>query len=374
MTSKQNPPSLYGIQRTKQGPSQKDITSSSTLAFTSHLSSLISKDASASSSIASKSRTDRGGSYTFARGRARPSKSAKPDIFSVHNKGALKRAAADDAAGDSHDVLQVHQRSDTLGHVDAATIERSKRRMAEKADLYENLRKGHHLADGDSSDEDESRDDHVSRMRRKERNALVDFDRKWAEDKEQEEGDDIDEDDEDDDDDGTGSLVDYEDEFGRTRRGTRAEAAQAARIKRQSEAAMTKEEYSRPARPSNLIYGEAIQTQAFNPDAAIASQMKYLASKRDRSVTPPESKHYDAEAEVRTRGTGFYKFSQDAKTREQEMKDLLNVRRETEREREERGRRKAERERLKQERRAKIRELRGKRQAEKFLDGLEVSV
>jgi Domain of unknown function (DUF4078) len=375
MSSKQNPPSLYGIQRAKQGPSKKDITSSSTLAFTSHLSSLISKDASASPSTASKSKTDGGGSYTFARGRARPSKSSKPDIFSVHNKGALKRAAADEAAGDSHDVLQVHQKSDTLGQVDAATLQRSKRRMAEKADIYENLRKGHHLADGDSSDEeDKYNDDHMSRMRRKERNALVDFDRKWAE---EEEGD-VDEK-EDDDDDGTGSLVDYEDEFGRTRRGTRAEAAQAGRL-RQSEgrgnnaAAATEEGYSRPARPSNLIYGEAIQTQAFNPDAAVTSQMEYLASKRDRSATPPESKHYDAEEEVRTRGTGFFKFSQDAKIREQEMEDLLNVRRETEREREERGQRKAERERLKEERRTKIRELRGKRQAEKFLDGLGLPI
>ncbi|KAI7978178.1 hypothetical protein EIK77_009718 [Talaromyces pinophilus] len=375
MTSKDA--SLYGIQRPKHGPSQKDITSSSTLAFTSHLSSLISKDA--VSRPSSSSKPTEGNDYKFARGRARPSKSGKLDLFAVHNKGALKRAAKDEAAGEEYDVhgsrnsKQIHQSSDTIGTVDAITLQRSKRRMEEKADLYENLRKGHHLADGSSSDEEEAEggDESMSRLRRKERNALVDFDRKWAEDEEKNA--DI-EDDEDED--GVGPLVDYEDEFGRSRRGTRAEAAQAARLRRQTQgaAAVDEEDRSRPSRPSNLIYGETVQTHAFNPDAAIASQMAYLASKRDRSATPPESLHYDAEAEVRTRGTGFYKFSKDVKEREQEMHDLLSVRRETEKEREERGRRKAERERVKDERRAKIRELRGKRQADKFLDGLGVPV
>lgn len=375
MTSKDA--ALYGIQRPKHGPSQKDITSSSTLAFTSHLSSLISKDA-ASRPSSSKSTND--DNYKIARGRARPSKNGKPDLFSVHNKGALKRAAKDEAAGEEYDAhsnnnsRQVHQSSDTIGTVDAITLQKSKRRMQEKADLYENLRKGHHLADGSSSDEDAEGgggDEYASRLRRKERNALVDFDRKWAEDEEkdtdmqQEDGDD-----------GIGPLIDYEDEFGRSRRGTRAEAARAAQLRRQTQdtATIEEEDRSRPSRPSNLIYGETVQTHAFNPDAAIASQMAFLASKRDRSATPPESLHYDAEAEVRTRGTAFYKFSKDAKEREQEMHDLLNVRRETEKEREERGQRKAERARVKDERRAKIRELRGKRQADQFLEGLGVPV
>lgn len=376
MTSKDA--SLYGFQRPKHGPSQKDITSSSTLAFTSHLSSLISKDA-ASRPSSSSSKPTKGDDYKFTRGRARPSKSGKPDLFAVHNKGALKRAAKDEAAGEEYDVLggrnskQIHQSSDTIGKVDEITLQRSKRRMEEKADLYENLRKGHYLADGSSSDEEEAEagDEYMSRLRRKERNALVDFDRKWAEDEEKNA--DIEDDDNEDE---IGPLVDYEDEFGRSRRGTRAEAAQAARLRRQTQgaAAVDEEDRSRPSRPSNLIYGETVQTHAFNPDAAIASQMASLASKRDRSATPPESLHYDAEAEVRTRGTGFYKFSKDAKSREQEMHDLLNVRRETEKEREERGQRKAERDRVKDERRAKIKELRGKRQADKFLDELGVPV
>lgn len=265
-------------------------------------------------------------------------------------------------------LRQVHQSSDAVGQVDAATLQRSRRRMEEKANLYNDLKKGYHLAEGESSDDDEGDDARASKMRRRERNALVDFDRKWAEN-EQNEDDDEEEQEE------TGSLVDYEDEFGRTRRGTKAQAAQAARTRRQLDAADEVDmDKARPARPSNLIHGEAIQSQAFNPDAAMASQMASLAARRDRSATPPEQAHYDAEAEVRTRGTGFYKFSADEKTREREMEELLNTRRETERERVVRGERKAERDRLKDERRRKVQELRSKHHAERFLKGLSVDL
>ncbi|KAL1968324.1 hypothetical protein VTN77DRAFT_1853 [Rasamsonia byssochlamydoides] len=355
--------SLYGIQRPKNTVSQKDLTSSSTLAFTTHLSSLISKEASSAAGGTEGSST--------IRGRARPSKaSSKDDIFSIHNKGARKRAAADEE-GDSPALQQVHQRTEDIGgHVDAATLHRSKRRMEEKARLYEDLQKGYHLAE-DSSDEG---DDYAARMRRKERNALVDFDRKWAEEEaaKRERGEDSDEAEDDEDADETGSLVEYEDEFGRTRKGTRAEAARAAQLRGQQQRQQGEEVHdrSRPARPANLIYGETIQTEAFNPDAAVAAKMSYLASHRDRSPTPPEETHYDADAEVRTRGTAFYVFSRDEKQREKEMEELLNARKETEREREARSERKAERERLKEERRKKIQELRGKRQAERFLEGL----
>lgn len=372
MASKPPPSSasLYGIQRPKNTVSQKDLTSSSTLAFTTHLSSLISKEA------ASKQTGGAGEGSSAIRGRARPSKTSKSDIFSVHNKGAQKRAAADEADDDNHALQQTHKRTDDIGQVDAATLHRSKRRMEEKARLYEDLKKGYHLAE-DSSDEDSNgRDEYVARMRRKERDALVDFDRKWAEEeaakRERGEDSDVNDGDEEEDADETGSLVEYEDEFGRTRQGTRAEAARAAQLRRQQQGEPSQDlrDRSRPGRPANLIYGETIQTEAFKPDAAVAAKMEYLASRRDRSPTPPEATHYDPDAEVRTRGTAFYAFSRDEKQREKEMEELLNARKETEREREARGERKAERERLKEERRKKIQELRGKRQAERFLEGL----
>jgi hypothetical protein len=367
--------SLYGIQRPKHSVSQKDLTSSSTLAFTTHLSSLIAKDASSTKSHSGDAAAAGSSSH---RGRSRPSKTStsKSDIFAVHNKGAQKRAAADEADEDAHGtVRQVHQSSANLGQVDAATLHRSKRRMEEKVRMYEELRRGEHLADGSSSDEEEEGVDRAAaRMRRKEKNALVDFDRKWAEEEAArgERGSSEDEDNDDDDND-TGSLVEYEDEFGRARQGTKAEASRVARLKRrqhdEGEGGQDAGR-SRPARPADLIYGDAIQTQAFNPDASLASQMSYLASRRDRSATPPEGTHYDAEAEVRTRGTGFYAFSRDQKLREQEMEALVNARRETERERAERNARRAERERLKDERRKIVHDLRGKRQAERFLQGL----
>ncbi|TPR08997.1 Fungal specific transcription factor domain family protein [Aspergillus niger] len=126
----------------------------------------------------------------------------------------------------------------------------------------------------------------------------------------------------------------------------------------------------RPARPDNLIYGATVQAEAFNPDAAVASRMSDLAARRDRSATPPEEMHYDADAEVRNRGTGFYAFSKDENVRRQQMEELLNAREETQRERDARRERRAERERLRDERRKKVDELRAKRRAEMFLAGL----
>jgi hypothetical protein len=375
--------SLYGVAKPKNTATKKDLTSSSTLAFSTHLSSLISKNSPSSSPPVDVS------GISTTRGRARPSRSSKSDIFTVHNKGAQKRAAADEDGSLTHTTLQqVHQRADDIGHVDAATLHRSKRRMEEKARIYEDLKKGWHLEE--SSDEDDGgADGYFSRMRRKENNALVDFDRKWAEEESARkarkhkrgsgspsdtESDNGTERDEDDDDATGGSVVNYEDEFGRSRQGTRAEAARAARLRRQQEQGQGRDQdshdRSRPARPDNLIYGSAVQAEAFNPEAAVTSQMSYLASRRDRSQTPPAEIHYDADAEVRNRGTGFYAFSRDEKLRQKEMEGLLNARKETERERETRRERKGERDRVKAERQKKIRELRGMRQSEIFLRGL----
>jgi hypothetical protein len=285
----------------------KTEQTTSSLAFTSQLSSLIAQDATSGSS----------------RGRHRPSKNPKSDIFSKHNKGAKKRAAAD-LADDNRAVKQVHRSTQDIGSVDANTLSRSRRRMQEKARLYDDMKKGLHLA-GDSDDDNMPIDPsdpnaYLARLRRKEKDVLVDFDLKHA----NEEGFKQDETDDD-----NASIVSYEDEFGRSRRGTRAEAAEAARAKDEEAGGKAAQERWRPARPENLIYGETVQTEAFNPDANIASHMSHLAARRDRSPTPPESKHYDAEAEVRNRGTGFYHFSTDEEERKKQMEDLRILREET---------------------------------------------
>lgn len=214
-----------------------------------------------------------------------------------------------------------------------------------------------------------------------EANALVDFDRKWA-DGAAVNGEGEEEDDDDDttsssvggdsDGDGDGETVEYEDEFGRLRRGTKADAAkEIRRNKARSYAASELREYSaRPQRPDRLIHGDAIQTAAFDPDATIAAQMESLARKRDRSPTPPESVHYDASKEVRSKGVGFYAFSRDGETRKGEMEALERERGETEKRKREREAQKERRRKEVVERKRVIAEKRDRKEADRFLETL----
>lgn len=299
----------------------------------------------------------------------------------MHNKGAQKRAAADisDDVSGATATQQVHKRDGDIGSVDEATLHRSKRKMDEKAKLYAELKRGEYLVD--SSDDEEKEDGSTSRSgwlsaaRRAEGTSLVDFDRKWAASAASK--------DEDEDEVGDGgksdhddySLVEYEDELGRTRQGTKAEAAEAQRQRHLSEATSKDESTvpaaARPARPTNVIYGSAIQSAAFNPDANTAAQMSHLAERRDKSPTPPPETHYDPEGEVRSRGTGFYAFSKDESQRKEEMEELSRARNETMEERSQTTEKKSAREKAKEERKKKIEEMRGKRRAEEFLSGLE---
>ncbi|EGD90501.1 hypothetical protein H112_01962 [Trichophyton rubrum D6] len=362
--------SLYGIRRQKSEASKKDLVSSSTLAFTTHLSTLIAKESKASSPGAESA-----SGSTISRGRAR--KSQRPDIFSVHNKGAKKRAAADLSSDNA--ALQIHKRGADIGEVDDAVLNRSKRKMLEKTKLYDELQKGEYLAEGDSdSDEAGQPDDRFSSIRRADKNSLVNFDKKWAESRASK----IDTKDESDDE---TTFVEYEDEFGRTRTGTKAEAAEAQRNRQLQQERSNMDDggvkrnmkpsrvpvAARPSRPSNVIYGSAIQAAAFNPDENITAQMSNLAKKRDKSLTPPPETHYNAEGEVRTRGTGFYAFSNDEEIRKKEMEELMASRSETTIERNQAAMKKEAREKAKQERRKKIEELRGKKRADKFLGSLD---
>lgn len=353
MTSDQS--SLYGKPKTISSKAQ-ELPSTSTLAFTSQLSSLISQGANAPS-----------------HGRPRPSKAPKSDIFSKHNKGAQKRAAADLEEDEHHVAKQVHKQSQDIGAVDDATLHRSKRRMEEKVRMYEDMKKGLYLA-GDSSDEEDTSqgqarpEDYLARLRRKEKEGLVDFDRKWAdEERKREDASDASGGEEDDD---NASIISYEDELGRSRRGTRAEAARAARAKEEEERGRSMQERWRPNRPENLIYGATVQSEAFNPETNIASQMAELAARRDRSATPPEQMHYDADAEVRNRGQGFYAFSRDEAVRQKQMEELKKAREETQRQRERLSARAAARQVTIDNRRRQVQELRSRRLAAQFLDSL----
>ncbi|KIW08312.1 uncharacterized protein PV09_01231 [Verruconis gallopava] len=322
---------LYGVPKPKKAPGKDMSSSSSSLAFTSQLSSLIAsgKDA--------RERT--------APARPRPK---KDDIFSVHNRNAKKRALKD---LDEVDFAQRHSTSSEA--VDEATWRRAKRKMEEKARLYAAMKRG---------DIEDLEDKYA-----------VDFDRKWAE--AQEAGGDATSSTDDEDEDEAPSdgeeLVDYVDEFGRNRRGTRAQAERAAR-RQQTQAANAADDRftARPSMPAQLIYGDTIQSAAFDPDAGVAERMAALAAKRDAATTPPPETHFDARHEVRTRGAGFMPFSADAEERKREMEALEAQRRETEAQRAEAARRKEERRREVEERRRKIQERRTAKKTDRFLKEL----
>jgi hypothetical protein len=244
-----------------------------------------------------------------------------------------------------------------IGDVDSEVLHRSKRKMEEKARLYAAMKRGDYVP-GEGEPE-----------------ALIDFDRKWAENEALGgAGNELDtsSDDGPDSDDGRDEMVEYEDEYGRARRGTKAEAEKMERKKRNKILGQQELDKmsARPAMPSQLIYGDTVQSLAFNPDEPIVQQMEELAAKRDRSATPPEAKHYEADKEVRSKGVGFYAFSKDETVRKQEMEALERERAETERMRVEREERKAKRRQEVETRRKEIGEKRAKKQADSFLDGL----
>ena len=237
-------------------------------------------------------------------------------------------------------------------NLDDASWRRAKRKMDEKARLYAKLKRG------DMDDRDERYG--------------VDFDRKWAErdgvgssdESEQEEANDE-------------EIVEWEDEFGRTRNTSRREFQKEQRLLARQQRAGEDDSESRlrPVAPQNVIYGDAIQTQAFDLDEGSATKMEQLAQKRDKEETPPPDEHYDASAEVRAKGTGFYQFSKDEDIRQQQLKDLEQMRMETDKARGEKAtQRETEKERRKrelEERRKLVKEKKSRIMAERFLSDLE---
>ena len=323
-------PDLYGQKPAKK--QKRDNNVSSSLDFTAHLTSLLSNT--------SKSGT----------GRPRPTKEPKASLFNDKKSTTEKDASTkrEDKTLRLKDVAGTEE--------DTQERERARRKMEEKARKYAAMKRGDYVAT-----ENEAA-------------PLVDFDRKWAE--KAEEGEELSDtsersDEEAIDDPSANVIIEYEDEFGRLRKGTRAEKERFERQKmRGIHSSIELEGMSaRPSAPQNLIYGDAVQAMAFTPSGDI-EKMEALAQKRDRSATPPEQKHYDADWEIRTKGTGFYKFSQDEEERLQAMKNLDEERKKTEEERKGREDERAKRRREIEERRKLMEGRRAKKQADSFLDGL----
>ncbi len=275
-------------------------------------------------------------------GRQRASKDGKDDIFrSRHKKQEIPE---EDGKLVLKEVAGTEDETRELAH--------ARRKMENKARLYAAMKRGDYVA------------------QENEAAPLVDFDRKWAENVEGKEPASGSDSDSDSDDARGAEIIEYEDEFGRLRRGTRAEKERMERRARRGLLGAEELERmsARPAAPGNLIHGDAIQAMAFNPDDP--DKMDELARKRDRSATPPDKLHYDADREIRSKGVGFFKFSKDEEKREEEMRALEEERKQTEDQRIAREEQKAARRREIEERRKNMASRRAQKQADSFLDGL----
>ena len=323
----------------------KEISSANSLAFTSNLASLISN---ATTTTTTKTKP------TSAR--LRP---GKGDIFhpKFKSKSQLKDGASRDHTSDrkSSKRSRLSQRDDattpreqthtTDGEsLDGTLWAASQKKMREKARLYAAMQRGEVEIEG------------------AEEKYAVDFDQKWVQRRgggggrsegSEHEGDTSDSANEDDADNAAGKgdeeeeeQVEYTDEFGRARTGTRLDALRAetaiARSQGSSHPSQNAHDPSSLAPPINVIRGDTIQTHAWAPSAPIQGAMDSLARKRDRSLTPPDEEHFDSRREMRNHGTGFFRFSGDAEARKREMEGLEAERRETERVRKERAGRKAD--------------------------------
>lgn len=315
-------PNLYGQRPQKK--QKRDTTLSTSLDFTAQLTSLMSNVSSGAS------------------GRSRTSKDRKDDIF---KNGKQKRTKNPENANNKLHIKEVTGTED-----ETKELARARRRMEDKARLYAAMKRGDYVPK-----EDEAA-------------PLVDFDRKWAQGEEGEE--DYSTSSDDDDADESGEMVEYEDEFGRVRQVTKAEKDRLERRARRGLLGAEELERmsARPSAPDKLIYGDAVQSMAFNPEDP--DKMEELARKRDRSATPPPAQHYDADWEIRTKGTGFFKFSKDEEARRAEMESLAEERSKTEEQRRVREEQKDTRRREIAKRREEMTARRAKRQADSFLDKL----
>lgn len=320
---------LYGQRPYKR--QKRDGGSLNSLDFTAQMTALISDGTSSSVAPRNRRRVEQ-----------------KKTVFCPSAKNARKR---DEKRGQLDRGLRLKEGKATQEEL--AELERSRARMEEKARMYSALQKGDCVL----------KDDEPA--------PLVDFDRKWVE---ANDGDVICDETSESDDDNDDEIIEFEDEYGRTRQGTRSDKEKIDRRRKQGLLGAEELERisARPAAPQGLIYGDTIQSMAFNPDDP--DKMEELARKRDRSQTPPEMKRYDADAEIRDKGVGFYKFSKDEETRQKEMKSLGEERRATEARHKQRDKKKAARQSEIEERRKAIEARRAKKMADSFLDVLATDI
>ncbi|KAI5453607.1 hypothetical protein NCC49_005431 [Naganishia albida] len=262
------------------------------------------------------------------KGRIRPKDQAMSrDKFARPSPGIIKRMAMEAR----NDMNRKH-----LAHISKASEEQRQEIMRIKAEKYEKLRRG----------------EYGSLTEKELAEATVDFDRKWQEEDEwSDHSSDIDESayptygepsgKDKVDDAFSREKIEYVDELGRTRMGTRAEALEAEEARRTGivkvhdpmEALEEQEPSVGPAHAevlqSNVIYG----AQSFFP--VYEPTQEDLKARLKAAEGPADTKHYDANQEVRSRAAGHYQFSQDEAIRAQQMAALKAERDVTQQAREE---------------------------------------
>ncbi|WWC95795.1 hypothetical protein V866_002661 [Kwoniella sp. B9012] len=245
----------------------------------------------------------------------------KKDPFDRPSPGLVKRLAAE-ARNDA--------KSRRFAEEDGLNEEQRRAILKAKAKKYEAIRKGD-----------------FSGMSQKEmEEAVIDFERKMEEEgysshsSDEDESarpsrpkwhDDDEEDDGDDDDDL--ARVEYIDEMGRTRTGTRKEAKEAERLRSGSrgereavqgiESGQEGSAYAEVLQ-SNVIHGDQNFFPVYEPDTD-ALKKKYQEAEEEA-----RAHHYDSTKEVRVKGAGQYQFSLDEETRAEQMASLASQRQETE--------------------------------------------
>ncbi|ORY41182.1 hypothetical protein BCR35DRAFT_311362 [Leucosporidium creatinivorum] len=114
-------------------------------------------------------------------------------------------------------------------------------------------------------------------------------------------------------------LVEWTDEFGRTRLIPRSEIPRGTAVATEEEPEL-----------SNVHYGDQHHFPVYTPDPSL------LAARRAAvEAQAPLVQHYDSTLENRQRGAGFMAFSKDEEEREAQMMALREERKETERKRKE---------------------------------------
>ncbi|OXB35919.1 hypothetical protein J007_04334 [Cryptococcus neoformans] len=144
-------------------------------------------------------------------------------------------------------------------------------------------------------------------------------------------------DDEDDEDDDL-AQVEYVDELGRTRTGTRKEAKEAGRIRGRNEPVELI-----PSGAENSAYAEVQQSKVIHGEQHVfpvyEPNPEVIKAKYRQAEEEARGHHYDSTKEVRVKGAGQYQFSLDEQRRAEQQAALKSQRRETELARAEAGRR-----------------------------------